>query len=114
MRADVAGTPVLGVEVDDETRCAHYATDRDVVAIAFACCETFYPCHRCHDALADHPAEVWPRSARGERAVLCGSCGTRLQIRDYLDALEADAACPACSVDLNPGCLDHVERYFEP
>lgn len=102
--------PVRGVGVDPETRCAHYSTDRDVLAIAFACCGTFHPCYRCHAAVADHDAEVWPASTRDERAVLCGSCGSRMAIGTYLDA---PLACAECGAAFNPGCRDHHDRYFE-
>lgn len=109
---------VRGVGVGDETRCAHYGGERDVVAIAFRCCETFYPCVECHDAVADHDPAVWPRSERDERAVLCGSCAERLTIRTYLGVLAGDrdgpsARCPNCGAGFNPGCLHHVEQYFE-
>lgn len=108
---------VHGTGLDEHTRCAHYASDRDVVAIEFPCCGTVYPCFACHDAIADHRREVWARDEHGERAVLCGACGGRLSIRAYLDVLEGarrdggTAACPRCAAAFNPGCLDHVDRY---
>jgi uncharacterized CHY-type Zn-finger protein len=100
---------VVGVEVDDQTRCAHYHTDRDVVAIRFACCETYYPCFRCHEACVDHQPERWPRDRFDESAVLCGGCGTELSVREYLDA---DHQCPDCGIAFNPGCRQHADRYF--
>jgi len=103
------GQEVRGVDVDDETRCAHYGTDRDVVAIRFPCCDTYYPCHRCHAEVADHDAERWPIDRRGEPAVLCGACGTELPIQEYLGV----TACPACETRVNPGCADHYGRYVE-
>ena len=109
-RASVDGTEVVGLEVDPETRCAHYHTERDVLAIAFPCCGTFYPCYECHEAVADHEAEVWPLSARDEPALLCGACGRRHAIAAYLDS---PLACPDCGAAFNPGCRDHYDRYFE-
>jgi len=106
----VADHEVRGVEVDAETRCAHYHTERDVVAIEFPCCGTFYPCFACHDAVADHPATRWPAADFDERAVLCGACGTELTISVYLDC---ESTCPACGTAFNPGCAAHVDRYFE-
>jgi len=101
---------VHGVAVDAATRCAHYGTDRDVVAIRFACCERFYPCHACHDAVADHDAERWPRSSFDAPAILCGACGTVLSVETYLDA---EHACPDCGHAFNPGCAAHADRYFD-
>lgn len=105
----VGDVAVHGVDVDPETRCAHYATERDVLAIAFACCGTFYPCFECHAALADHEAEVWPRDARDVEALRCGACGAAFAIETYL---AAPSSCPACDAPFNPGCVDHHDRYF--
>ena len=30
---------VIGANVDDETRCAHYRDECDIIAIKFKCCE---------------------------------------------------------------------------
>jgi len=100
---------VRGIAVDEQTRCAHYHTDRDVIAIKFACCEAYYPCFRCHDACADHETERWPREAFEEPAVLCGVCGTELSVAEYLDC---EHACPNCAISFNPGCRRHADRYF--
>ena len=104
-----AAPRVLGPTVDDQTRCIHYRTPLDVIAIRFACCGEFYPCHLCHAETADHPARQWPVAERDEHAVLCGVCSATLTIADYL---EADA-CPACGAAFNPGCKLHTELYFE-
>lgn len=109
-RISVGGTGVVGIGVDHQTRCAHYATERDVLAIAFPCCGTFYPCYCCHAAVADHDAEVWPTSEREEHALLCGVCGHLTTIEAYLDA---PLACADCGTAFNPGCADHHDRYFE-
>lgn len=101
---------VYGVDVDDATRCAHYDTERDVVAIRFACCDRYYPCHACHDAVADHDAERVAREAFADPAVLCGACGTALSVATYLDA---EHACPACEHAFNPGCAKHADLYFD-
>jgi len=101
--------PLRGVDVDAETRCAHYASDRDVIAIRLPCCDVYYPCFRCHGALADHDAERRSRERFDEPAVLCGGCRTALSVREYLDA---DHSCPACGAAFNPGCTEHHDRYF--
>lgn len=109
MERTVHGLTVHGVDVGPETRCAHYATERDVVAIKFRCCGVYHPCHECHEAAADHRAAVWPEAEFDEHAVLCGVCGAELRIVDYL----ADgSSCPACGAAFNPGCRAHRDRYF--
>jgi uncharacterized CHY-type Zn-finger protein len=138
---DAVRVPLRGVDVDAETRCAHYDSDRDVVAIRFPCCDVFYPCAACHAAVADHPPERLPPAAFGEGAVSCGACGTVLAASTYLGVLGVDAGgevpadaaregadrrpgdgdagggasdprCPACGAGFNPGCAGHVDRYF--
>jgi uncharacterized CHY-type Zn-finger protein len=106
----IHGVEVKGVGVDPQTRCAHYHSERDIIAIKFACCQTYYPCHLCHDACADHPAVPWPRSRRSEKAVLCGTCGTELTIEEYLTC---GSLCPKCGSFFNPGCQRHYHLYFE-
>ncbi len=106
---NVGGVRVRGLGVDPETRCAHYDGDSDVVALAFPCCEAFYPCFRCHDAVANHDRERWATDERDVRAILCGACGERLAVETYLAAADA---CPACGHAFNPGCATHYDRYF--
>ncbi len=101
---------VLGLDLDAETRCAHWRSPRDVVAIKMRCCGAYYACKDCHDALAGHPIEVWPKAEWDSPAVLCGVCGTELSIRQYLDCADA---CPACAAPFNPGCRLHRHFYFE-
>ena len=100
---------VRGPVVDDQTRCIHYRTPLDIIAIRFACCREFYPCHLCHAETADHPAEQWPVADRDEPAVVCGACGHLLTITEYLKA----ERCPACAAPFNPGCKLHTELYFQ-
>ena len=100
---------VLGVDVDGESRCAHWRSALDIVAIRIKCCGEYYACKDCHDALAGHPIEVWPRAAWDQRAVMCGACGGELTIAQYLDGPDA---CPACGAAFNPGCRHHHHFYF--
>ena len=65
-----AAPRVLGPVVDDMTRCVHYRTEVDIVAIRFTCCNEYYPCHRCHEETADHPAQQWKLSERDQEAAL--------------------------------------------
>jgi uncharacterized CHY-type Zn-finger protein/RimJ/RimL family protein N-acetyltransferase len=101
---------VHGIDVGDETRCAHWRSALDVVAIKMKCCAIYYACKDCHDALAGHVAEVWPRAEWAEPAVLCGVCGYEMSVRIYLDCANV---CPACAAPFNPGCRNHYHYYFE-
>lgn len=105
----MAQPQVYGRTVDDETRCVHYATPLDVVALKFGCCERYYPCFMCHDEMADHQRQPWPRARLHEPAVLCGVCRTELVVEQYMSAEQ----CPACRAAFNPGCSLHYEIYFE-
>lgn len=102
------GPQVLGINVDAQTRCAHYHQAVDVIAIRHFCCDRYFPCHQCHAALADHPAQVWPTRRFDEPAVLCGVCRAQLSVNEYL----ATNSCPQCAAAFNPGCKLHRELYF--
>lgn len=100
---------VLGATVDDQTRCVHYRSDLDVVAMQFHCCREFYPCFRCHAEATDHPPSAWPREHFDTHAVICGVCRETMAISTYLDA----ESCPACDAAFNPGCALHSSIYFD-
>jgi uncharacterized CHY-type Zn-finger protein len=100
---------VRGVELDDQTRCAHYHSALDIIAVKMRCCGIYYACKDCHEALADHPIKVWPKEKWGHKAILCGSCGEELSISDYM---ATGYKCPTCSADFNPGCQNHYHFYF--
>lgn len=106
---NVHGPLVVGVDVDDQTRCAHYRTDVDVVALKFACCDTYYPCYQCHEELANHAAEVWPLQRADEKAVLCGVCKAELTVPEYI---HSGYSCPHCRAAFNPRCERHYNLYF--
>jgi len=105
MRSDV-----FGIELDAETRCAHWHSPLDIVAIRMKCCDRYFACKDCHDALASHAIERWPPSEWQARAIMCGACGTELTIQSYLDGNDA---CPNCRAAFNPGCRRHRRFYFE-
>lgn len=100
---------IQGQMIDDQTRCIHYHSERDVIAIKFKCCNTYYPCYQCHEAEADHTAVQWPQEEWNTRAVLCGVCRYELTISEYM---EANDACPSCGTLFNPGCRAHYPLYF--
>ncbi len=106
----IHGAEVFGVDVDDRTRCGHYRGPRDIIALRFRCCGRWYPCIDCHRELAGHAAEAWPLSERDSLAVLCGACGHRLTVREYLNC---SSVCPSCAASFNPGCALHHHFYFE-
>ena len=106
----VHGEEVHGVDVDAETRCAHWHSPLDIIAIRFKCCGRWYPCFDCHRETAGHETAVWPESEFGERAILCGSCGEQLSIDEYR---ACGSACPECKAQFNPGCSKHFHLYFE-
>lgn len=100
---------VRGVNVDAETRCEHWHSELDIIAIKFRCCGEYYPCFECHSALADHPASTWPVESYQEPAVLCGACGSELTIETYLSC---GSKCPSCRASFNPSCELHHHLYF--
>ena|SRR5579859_6356802 len=101
---------VRGFDLDAQTRCVHYRSVVDIVAIKMKCCRVYYACKDCHEALAGHPIAVWPRGEWDARAVLCGACGVEMTIREYLGC---QAACPGCGAAFNPACRVHHRFYFE-
>src|SRR5690242_13410687 len=101
---------VNGKTVDDETRCEHYHSRLDIIAIKFKCCGEYYPCYQCHAESTDHPAQVWKKQEWDTKAVLCGVCKEELSINEYL---RSNNICPHCGSAFNPGCSNHYHLYFE-
>lgn len=108
MTIRVGGHLVRGAVIDAQTRCAHYGSELDVVALRFRCCGDWYPCVHCHDAAVSHPRVVWEPEAAGAHAALCGVCGISMSISQY----RGSAVCPACGAGFNPGCERHHALYF--
>ncbi|MFO8098182.1 MAG: CHY zinc finger protein [Salinibacter sp.] len=102
--------PLRGVAVDLNTRCAHYDGPHDIIALRGPCCEVYYPCHKCHRAVADHDPARWPRARWDEPAVLCGACGHTISAATYL---HTGPACVHCGAAFNPGCAAHHNYYFD-
>ncbi len=100
-----------GVAVDGETRCIHYHSRTDIIAIKARCCGEYYACKDCHEAIAGHPLDPWPRNEWGEKGVLCGACAAELTINEYL---ACGYQCPRCGAAFNPGCRNHHDYYFAP
>jgi uncharacterized CHY-type Zn-finger protein len=106
----VHNTEVHGIDVTPRTGCAHYHGELDIIAIRFKCCDRFFACWHCHDALAGHPPLRWQPQDLDQPAILCGACGCRLTIRQYLGC---DSLCPSCGESFNPRCRLHHPLYFE-
>ena len=100
---------VKGNTVDEQTRCTHYHSQLDVIAIKFKCCNTYYPCYYCHEETAGHKAEVWPSDEFDTKAILCGVCKQEMTIREYKTS---NYQCPHCSSSFNPKCSNHNHLYF--
>ena len=101
---------VKGKLVDEFTRCQHYHSQLDVIAIKFKCCGEYYPCYECHREDVDHPPQAWSKDEFDTKAILCGVCKTELTIRQYLSS---GNNCPACNAAFNPNCNKHYHLYFE-
>lgn len=100
---------VKGKLIDQETRCIHFHSSLDVIAIKFKCCNEYYPCYQCHEEVADHPAQVWSQNDYDELAILCGVCKRELTINQYVKSRNK---CPHCQALFNPNCSRHYHLYF--
>lgn len=102
---------IKGLQIDQQTRCAHWNAPVDIIAIKFACCQEFYACFDCHDTLADHPPQRWPKEQfTTEKAILCGQCQHTMTIQTYQ---ESNSQCPNCHAAFNPRCSLHWDLYFK-
>ncbi|MFS0690272.1 CHY zinc finger protein [Sporosarcina sp. 179-K 8C2 HS] len=101
---------VMGNIIDQETRCTHYHSELDIIAIKFYCCQTYYPCFSCHEESGCGDHKVWPKETFGEKAVLCGKCKYELTVDQYKNS---GYRCPSCEAKFNPGCGLHWGLYFE-
>ena len=101
---------VFGLELDHQTRCQHWHSELDIIAIKFACCNKFYACYDCHQALEHHEVERWPKSKfASEKVILCGNCKHQMTIQEYQSS---NSKCPNCQAAFNPRCSLHWPLYF--
>jgi len=105
----IGGLLVKGKVIDNQTRCSHYHTDLDIIAIKFKCCDTYYPCYSCHAEAADHEHVTWDSLEWNQKAILCGACGLELTVQEYMDS---NNTCPRCQSSFNPNCKKHYDLYF--
>ncbi len=97
---------IFGCTIDSDTRCKHWNSKLDIIAIKLACCQKYYPCYLCHEENEYHKIEQWNND---EKAILCGVCKNDLLISEYL---KCDNKCPSCKSDFNPNCQKHYLFYF--
>ncbi|SES93007.1 Uncharacterized protein, contains Zn-finger domain of CHY type [Oceanobacillus limi] len=100
---------VYGELVDAQTRCKHYHSINDIIAIKFKCCNKYYPCYKCHEAAENHQIITWKEHEFSTKAILCGVCGTEHTIKQYLQTTK----CLNCSSHFNEGCQLHYHLYFD-
>lgn len=101
-----------GQLVDNQTRCSHYHSPLDIIAIKFKCCNTYYPCYQCHSH--NHSSTVrWNKSdlfEHSELVILCGCCYHELTFQEYTSN---NNLCLYCHEHFNPGCSLHYDLYFD-
>lgn len=100
---------VYGDVLDAETRCLHYHSELDVIALRCFACRRYYPCYHCHDKYEDHAYLAYP-SQLDHPIVLCGVCHQEMTVGDYR---AGEGHCPNCQVSFNPGCYRHEDIYFK-
>lgn len=95
----------FGIGLDSSSRCYHYHTKLDIVALKCAVCQKYYACYKCHDALEEH---CFAATKSDEMfLVLCGSCRQMLTLKEYKTGF-----CPYCRMLFNPNCQRHDSIYF--
>jgi uncharacterized CHY-type Zn-finger protein len=101
---------VQGSILDEKTRCEHYNSALDIIAIKFKCCNTYYACIHCHEQATNHQPIVWSKNERNTKAILCGQCSYEMSIDGYFNC---NNECPQCKHSFNPKCSNHHHYYFE-
>lgn len=101
---------VKGNLVDENTRCTHYHSPLDIIAIKFKCCKEYYACYACHEESTDHEADKWEKNELNTNAILCGICKQEMTIESYLNCKDE---CPSCDSKFNPNCAKHYPLYFD-
>ena len=100
---------IFGFQIDGKTRCVHYCSEVDIVAIKMKCCGKYYSCIECHNELESHKVELWKKTEFNTSAILCGNCREELSINNY----KASKACTKCFHSFNEKCENHFPLYFE-
>ena len=101
---------IKGKLIDNFTRCKHYHSQLDIIAIKFKCCNTYYACIHCHEELANHKAQQWDKTEFDNKVVICGNCRYELTVNEYFNCAYT---CTNCGNNFNPKCSNHNHYYFE-
>jgi uncharacterized CHY-type Zn-finger protein len=101
---------INGKPIDNETRCVHYHSSLDIIAIKMKCCNEYFPCIDCHNETTHHLVQRWQKDEFNTKAILCGFCKKEMSIQQYLNS---NHLCPYCNAAFNPGCRNHHHLYFE-
>ena len=101
---------IFGNLIDDETRCEHYNSTKDIIAVKMKCCGKYYACIKCHNKAEVHKPQVWNENEFETLAIICGQCKTEISINKYL---QCQNICPNCGSEFNEKCRNHYHLYFE-
>ncbi len=101
---------VQGSIVDEMTRCEHYNSPLDIIAIKFKCCNKYYACIHCHNENEKHEVVLWNKDEHHTKAILCGNCNDEMSIDVYFNC---NNQCPSCNSAFNPKCSNHYRYYFQ-
>ncbi|ODQ67436.1 CHY zinc finger family protein [Nadsonia fulvescens var. elongata DSM 6958] len=101
---------IHGLLVDDQSRCRHYQSTKDVIALRCGRCDRYYACFQCHNHYeVNHTFVPWPKAKIDQVCVICGVCRHEMTQDIYQGVIE----CPNCAALFNPGCSKHKHHYFE-
>ena len=72
VHSEIRGINIYGKPVDQQTRCQHWHSDLDIIAIKIHCCAKNYPCFSCHEETADHSPSVSHTDVNNNTIFPCG------------------------------------------
>ena len=106
---------IKGKAVDDNTRCIHWHSSLDVIALKLKCCGQYHCCISCHDELAFHAVQRYNIDEEPDRKVIvCGCCKHEMSFQEYKSCdRDSTFACAQCKAPFNPGCKLHYHLYFD-
>jgi len=72
-----------GLLVDDESRCVHYHSEKDIVSPQCYECKKHYACYQCHNAMEKHVFSPYPLALSEDQPILCGICKRTMTFQKY-------------------------------